>query len=152
MKKCDEDAHRFPDMTGVCECGLLARPKTIFDELPNVIPKGQGITQEELFKRFGEICSEMQSVMKNKNADYAGAGEAFTNFNQIELITKGQISREMGTVVRMTDKLSRVIRLLQKTNNVLDEKIEDTLLDLANYSILLIIMLEERKRANNKSS
>ncbi len=45
----------------------------------------------------------------------------------------------------MTDKLSRIIRLLQQTANVTDEKIEDTLLDLANYSILLILMLRERQ-------
>jgi hypothetical protein len=87
----------------------------------------------------------MNEIMQAKNADYSWAGEAFTNFNQIELITKGAVSREMGTVVRMTDKLSRVVRLLENTNQVLDEKIEDTLLDLANYSLLLILMLEEKK-------
>lgn len=110
------------------------------------------MTQNELFDAFKEITNQMHAVMCNKNKDYAGATniDAFSNFNVIELLTNNSISRELGTVVRMTDKLSRVIRLLKQKNNVVDEKIEDTLLDLANYSILLILMLRERPNEHNK--
>lgn len=101
-------------------------------------------TQKELKEAFSLLLKAMYDIMEQKNADYSGSGEAFTNFNQIEQITKGKISREMGVVVRMTDKLSRVIRLLENSGQVLDEKIEDTLIDLANYSLLLILMLKEK--------
>lgn len=102
-------------------------------------------TQAEMITEWCLLADKMKEIIRSKNEDYAGHGEAFTNFNQIELITKGMISREMGTVVRMTDKLSRVVRLLNAENQVADEKIEDTLMDLANYSMLLIIMLKEKK-------
>lgn len=101
-------------------------------------------SQAELLEKFSNLQTVMFGIMRGKNQDYSGPGEAFTNFNQIELMTKGVVSREMGTIVRMTDKLSRVVRLLQGSGQVLNEKIEDTLIDLANYSLLLILMLEER--------
>lgn len=107
--------------------------------------------QTQLFVKFVDLTTKMFQIIKAKNQDYSGPGEAFTNFNQIELMTKGVVSREMGTVVRMTDKLSRVILLLQGSGQVLDEKIEDTLLDLANYSLLLILMLEEKNAKHQKS-
>lgn len=100
--------------------------------------------QSTLLAKYSHVTQKMYRIMKSKNADYAGlVGDPFANFELIEVLSKGVISREMGTVVRMSDKLSRVIRLLQNSNQVLDEKIEDTLLDLANYSILLVLMLEE---------
>jgi len=110
-------------------------------------PKEAILSQQTMLQYYQEITQKMYDIIKTKNQDYAGAGEAFTNFNQIELITKGVVSREFGTIVRMTDKLSRVVRLLQNTNQVLDEKIEDTLMDLANYSILLILMLKEKRES-----
>lgn len=121
------------------------RKGSVFPSNQGKRDNSKGMTQKELFERFTAILDLMNKTMKDKNKDYSGEGEAFTNFNQIELLTKSFITREMGTVVRMSDKLSRVVRLLQNTNNVLDEKIQDTLLDLANYSILLIIMLGEKK-------
>lgn len=51
-------------------------------------------------------------------------------------------------LVRMEDKLNRVRTLNQNTDiQVPTEKIEDTLLDLANYAILAVIelQLEEEK-------
>ena len=103
--------------------------------------------QAQLSEQFNRLCSGMIKVMEAKNHDYAGGtGDAFANFQLIETLSKGEISREMGCLVRMTDKLSRVMRLLQnKENKVIDEKIEDTLKDLANYSLLLIIMLSEQR-------
>lgn len=114
-------------------------------------PKAQNVahTKEELFAGFKVITERMFATMERKNADYAGEGEWSANFGLIEVLTKGEITREMGTIVRMSDKLSRVVRLLGNANQegrVLDEKIEDTLLDLANYSILMILMLKEKQR------
>lgn len=49
-------------------------------------------------------------------------------------------------LVRMEDKLNRVRTLNQKQDiQVQNEKIEDTLLDLANYAILAVIELKAEK-------
>ena len=45
-------------------------------------------------------------------------------------------------LVRMEDKMNRVRTLSQKNGLVNDEKIQDTLLDLANYAILAVLELE----------
>jgi hypothetical protein len=45
----------------------------------------------------------------------------------------------------MTDKISRIANLINKENAVKDERITDTLLDLAVYSILFKIYLETKK-------
>lgn len=45
-------------------------------------------------------------------------------------------------LVRMEDKMNRARTLSQKDGLVNDEKIQDTLLDLANYAILAVLELE----------
>ena len=51
----------------------------------------------------------------------------------------------------MTDKLTRIASFVRKGfNEVKDETIEDTLPDLANYSLLCLI--EFRKETNVKNS
>jgi len=54
-------------------------------------------------------------------------------------------------LVRIEDKLNRARTLSQKERLVNDEKLEDTLLDLANYAVLAVIELrqEENKNGNN---
>ena len=46
--------------------------------------------------------------------------------------------------VRMEDKLNRARTLdMKKSQEVVDEKLEDTLLDLANYAIISVIELKK---------
>ena len=45
----------------------------------------------------------------------------------------------------MEDKINRVRSLTQSNNQKVDEKIKDTLIDLANYSILMLLELEGGK-------
>jgi len=50
----------------------------------------------------------------------------------------------VGLLVRMTDKLARACRLAQgQTAQVQDEALADTLMDLANYAVLAILVLNE---------
>lgn len=59
-------------------------------------------------------------------------------------------SVEQGFLVRMSDKYARICNLIgnQKENAVLDEKVEDTLIDLANYSMLLAVYLKSKNGTN----
>lgn len=85
-----------------------------------------------------EICNELNEIYKIKNHDY---GDSFSEtFKKLGLIS---------AITRITDKVNRLQSLVTKENQVKDENIQDTLLDLANYSIMTIIELIERN--NNEA-
>ena len=106
---------------------------------------------DNLLVRFKQITDDMIKVTESKNKDYAweNTTNAFANFMAVEWFW---VSTEDWFITRMTDKLKRISNLTKQWNNVADEKITDTLQDLANYSILFMIYLEDAKtRASNES-
>lgn len=88
---------------------------------------------EERVKRHKEITEELNRVYEQKNTDY---GDSFA-----------ESVREFGIVAaltRISDKYNRFKRLaLGNRNLVGDESIRDTLLDMANYCIMLSMILEK---------
>ena len=101
--------------------------------------------QNTYLERFRQVTDYMNDLTARKNADYAGPGNPFQNFNLIEIITSGRISTSAGILVRLTDKLQRFANLLAKPPAVVEEAIEDTLLDLAVYSIIEYLWLTSGK-------
>lgn len=99
----------------------------------------------EFFKLHHRCTQKMLEISRKKNNDYTGNDVSpFANFNRVELL--GICNTEQGFLTRMTDKLSRLISFSQKgVFEVEDEKVEDTLLDLANYCILLYGYIESKK-------
>ena len=84
-------------------------------------------------QKFEEITTGMLDLYKRKNADYGNSvAKTFDEWGLVSFL------------VRMEDKMNRVINLTQKQGEakVADEKIEDTILDLANYSIMALIELD----------
>lgn len=78
-----------------------------------------------------KICDSLNDLYKAKNEDY---GDSF-----------GKSYKEYGltmSCIRLEDKLNR-LKSLNKNGNaqVKDESIQDTLMDLANYSIMTLIEL-----------
>lgn len=103
------------------------------------------MNRQQLIQFFEETTRKMVEVCKAKNADYAGGAgdqDAFANFSRIESL--GIASTEQGFLTRMTDKLMRINSLTKKNAQVKAETIEDTLLDLANYSILFAAYLKSK--------
>ena len=89
----------------------------------------------------------MAEVVEAKNNDYSNGGEFFSNFKFVERYKVTSV--EKGFLVRMLDKVSRLASLIaeEKEIKVKDEKIEDTLLDLANYSILLATYIKHKNES-----
>lgn len=54
------------------------------------------------------------------------------------------VSTERGMLVRMMDKMARLSNIVDAEASVLDEKTEDTLLDLANYAIILASYIKDK--------
>ena len=81
-------------------------------------------------KRFKEITEEMNALYQKKNADY---GDSFHQAWK-------KFGRTVG-LVYMDAKMNRITQLLAhpEAQQVHSEKIEDTLIDLANYAVLTIM-------------
>ncbi len=97
----------------------------------------------EFKEKFKENIKEMFEIIEKKNADYSKVS-AFWNFELVESLWITSV--EKWILVRMCDKVSRISNLIDTEAKVKDEAITDTLQDLANYSIILKIYLESKKK------
>lgn len=82
-----------------------------------------------------DILTEMHELYMRKNADY---GDSFA-----------QLRKRYPNFVcmRLFDKLNRLDTLIQPgyEAKVTDEKLEDTLMDIANYAVMEILERREEK-------
>lgn len=82
-------------------------------------------TFEERADMHLRILQEIHDTYRKKNSDYGGS---FTNlYKKFGLISP---------IIKLYDKLTRLESLIDKDIEVVDESIEDTLLDMANYAIM----------------
>ena len=90
-----------------------------------------------MIPNYDAIVKKAKSLCDNKNIDYAQTQEPFSNFEMVESLKI--CDTPTGILVRISDKLARIANLQKRNGKVAikDEKLEDTLLDLINYSIIL---------------
>ena len=86
------------------------------------------------------ILDNMQKVYEAKDNDYSSTGLPMGNLRKCE---DAGIDAWRGCLVRMGDKISRLENFLKQQEYKVDEKAEDTIIDLANYSILMSCLLKE---------
>jgi hypothetical protein len=90
---------------------------------------------------FKALLDEMLAIHDRKNHDYATDEDPYANFRVCEMMG---VSPFKGIIIRLCDKFSRITGFAQKeTLKVKDESIEDTLLDMANYCLLAILLRRE---------
>ena len=101
-------------------------------------------TPQELTEFAIDFFYDCIQVSKEKNARYAGPVDPFKNF---------RLGGTYGIAIRMTDKVSRLLTLLDPNNKIdsADETIEDTCQDLANYAMLLVGMRKNERGKNAKT-
>ena len=93
----------------------------------------------ESFKR---ITDAMNDLYVKKNHDY---GDSFHD----TYVRLGIIS----AITRMSDKMNRIISLATKgTQKVKEESLRDTLIDIANYSVMTIMELDGEKPSAEESA
>lgn len=104
------------------------------------------MNREQYLAEFESITKQMLEITRAKNSDYTGdEAQPFKNFTMVE--TMGAATTEQGFFTRMNDKMMRFAGFLKNgTLKVADEKIEDTLMDLANYCILCICYLRSKNK------
>lgn len=113
------DYNNIPDTSKIKEC-----LETITDDYSHSITD---------FDRFNNILKSMSNLYSKKNHDYGNSFELSLNE---EGLAASRI--RIGDKWRRYKTLSRGIQ-----NQVSDESIRDTLLDMANYSIMTIIWLDK---------
>lgn len=84
--------------------------------------------------RFKKITKEMVNLYSRKNTDYGGSFDESLDEDGL-LVAK----------IRMKDKLNRFSQLIDNDILVASESIEDTLIDLANYSIMTLMWINDEK-------
>ena len=105
-----------------------------------VVPEGT--------RRYLELLDELRSLHAAKNAGYSGRTnpDSWANFRQAEGFG---VSALLGCLVRLSDKFARVQNLVKDpSNEQVGEKLRDTLMDLAAYSLIAICLSEEPPAAS----
>ena len=86
---------------------------------------------ETRIEQMEKIQNESLLLFKKKNSDY---GDAFATYGTI------------GVIVRMGDKIQRLISVSNNGINLVDtESLRDTLIDLHNYAAMGIMLIDENK-------
>lgn len=102
---------------------------------------GPKFTDDEL--RFRDITEKMRETFLKKNHDYGNSfHETWDEFEDKGIIT---------ALTQISHKYHRLMNIGLGTKPLVDESIDDTLLDMANYCILTIMELE-KARNNEKEN
>ena len=91
-------------------------------------------------EKHKELCDYLNDLYARKNADY---GDSF----HLSYIEEGMAMPR----IRLGDKLNRFKQLSKcaSSQQVNDESIRDTLIDLANYAIMTVLELDEEQGKSN---
>lgn len=87
------------------------------------------------------ILNNLEETYKNKNNDYGNSvADTYKKFGDLSFL------------VRITDKYNRLLTLCNPNNEqkVKDEKIDDTILDLANYCLLWLVEKNIKTKETSK--
>jgi hypothetical protein len=107
------------------------------------------MTREQLFELHQNICTEALELMRKKNNDYANGFDPFLNFRRAEYL--GFSTAELGVLIRMTDKMSRISTFLNKGElSLQNESVQDAIVDIINYSVILAGLLKDKESKNAK--
>ncbi len=89
--------------------------------------------------RFYALLEEIAALHGSKNHDYSKTGEPLSNLTRCR---EFGVEPWRGVLVRMSDKWSR-IEELSKGKVAKHESLRDSLIDLAVYALLDVILLED---------
>jgi hypothetical protein len=89
---------------------------------------------------FVQLLAEMQRLHESKSADYGSEEDPLANVRSGADFVN--IEPWRGCMVRIADKVQR-LRTFCRTGRLVHEGVRDTLLDLAAYSLLAIVLFDE---------
>ena len=118
------------------------------DELDEALERlaGDGIShvQRPGSLPFLELLEELRALHLSKSQDYGSESDPLANIRSGADFVN--IEPWRGCLVRVADKVQR-LRTYCRTGRLVHEGVRDTLLDLAAYSLLAIVLFDEGKDA-----
>ena len=87
---------------------------------------------------FYLITQEMQELFMQKQEDYGP-----TNVGMGKSVVEDEVDIKvslMGLSIRMNDKIQRLLNLTLHNKEPKNESLEDTLIDIANYAVMGLIV------------
>tara|TARA_R100001594_G_scaffold84495_1_gene119018 strand:- start:116 stop:466 length:351 start_codon:yes stop_codon:yes gene_type:complete len=92
----------------------------------------------EMISEFEHITHDMLQLFCMKQSDY---GPKNIGMGDVVVDTNDKVKRSLtGLSVRMNDKIQRMLNLMLNNKEPLNESIEDTLIDIANYAVMSLIV------------
>lgn len=101
------------------------------------------MTKKEREERFLLFVHEMNEIAIKKQGDYAVQDDVLSNFKKAASICNLPV--EMNVLSQIGNKVARLGVLLTSDGEPNNESIHDTLIDLANYVIILDLIINENK-------
>ena len=105
----------------------------IFGCEPSRHPRYEQTKQSPRNSTFNTILDEMRAMHDKKNHDYAEDNNTYSNFEQAASFAGTETEKSFGILVGT--KMARITQLLKK-KEAKNESLEDSLLDLAVYTVL----------------
>ena len=94
-------------------------------------------------QKYMDIINKLKETFLKKNHDYGSSVKK--NYDKFEAYGKNEgLKYVFGRIAEKHDRLENLI-YGDHTNQVTDESVEDTLLDMANYAILAAVSIQEHK-------
>lgn len=97
-----------------------------------------------LSQRFHELLEEIGALHDRKQADYGRDSDPFFNIRQS---TRWGVEPWIGALLRADDKMGRLSNLAQNGGELQNEPIEDSLMDIAVYALIALVLREDSVRA-----
>ena len=95
-------------------------------------------TIDEMEKEIGDIITELSEMRRDKGHDYSGIEDTLDNIREFGAF---------GVLVRIGDKFKRLKHFYaQGFLRVENESAEDTICDLINYALFMLIMYRQEKK------
>lgn len=101
--------------------------------------------QKQMLERFTE---KMKETILSKGDDYAGQADRLQNFKLAGNIAGDDAKK--NCLHAISTKVARLSQLLNSGAEPKNESVEDSLLDLANYSFLMVCILAEADKTKVK--
>jgi len=101
------------------------------------------MTQKEQEEHFEMLTQKMKETLISKGEDYCSSTDKLSNFKLAGAICG--LKAEQNCLSLIATKVARLGVLLNSDKAPNNESVQDSVLDLANYAVLLSMILEDKK-------